>query len=215
MSFEQQLSIGQQAEKYIHAWFRSRGWSVLPVYDIPLDTGKGPRFYTAYTSGLGEIIAPDMLVTKENTFHWVEAKRKSRFTWRRYGKDAHHWQTGIDLRHYEHYLKLRDFTGIPLWIFFLHANPYPSADDLTSGSPKICPTGLFGGEICLLRRLEAHRGTYQGQGKSYPMVYWNQESLLRIAAIEDVLMAIQETGNCASTYRQQTQHKPRLEEVFL
>ena len=191
--FHQQFPIGQLAEMYIRAWFRCRGWSILPVYNVPLDTGKGPRFYAAYSSGLGEIVAPDMLAIKDKKFQWVEAKRKSRFTWRRLGKDAHHWQTGIDLRHYGHYLKLRDFTEIPLWILFLHADPTPSASDLANDSPKVCPTGLFGGEILTLKERESHRDSYKKSGRAYPMVYWNKESLLRIASIGDVLTAVQKT----------------------
>jgi hypothetical protein len=169
-TFTQSLSWGQVGETAIACWLRCRGWTILPVYEKVIDTGKGPRMYTAYKSGYGELIAPDMLAMKGPQIKWVEGKRKAHFTWR-WTQGV--WQDGIDKRHYQHYLHVREHMKIPLWILFFHDNDQPSADDLANGSPPTSPTGLYGGEIDHLKDMVDHEDKYEARGRSYPMVYWN------------------------------------------
>lgn len=41
-NFERKLEWGQAAESDIASWLMRRGYSVMPVYEKILDTGKGP-----------------------------------------------------------------------------------------------------------------------------------------------------------------------------
>jgi len=189
-NFEQLLKWGQVGETAIACWIRQQGYSVLPAYDIPLDTGKGPRLYTSFASAYSQLVAPDLLAMSGEKIQWVEAKRKTRFTWRRIPTGR--WQTGIDLRHYHQYLKVKEETHIPLWIMFLHMSSEPSASDLAHGCPPSCPTGLFGNEITYLEENKSHEDSYTSSyGRSYPMVYWDIKHLMPrnrpLATLEDVL----------------------------
>jgi hypothetical protein len=185
-SFEHMLKIGQTGEDIISCWLRSRQWSVLPVYPVVEDAHKGPRLYTAYQNEHKELIAPDILAMKGQCIQWVEAKRKSRFAWYEiYGK----WQTGIDLRHYEHYLRVSEATHLPVWLFFLHVDSVPSAMDIKRNSPAECPVGLFGGEIKYLESKISQKDKYQKNGRDYPMVYWQHEHLKEITTLKEVIDA--------------------------
>jgi hypothetical protein len=170
-SFRGKLRIGRIAEGRIAAWFMSLGYAVLPVYDKEMNTGKGPQVFTAD----GSFVAPDMLVFKSGKVLWVEAKQKTVFTWHRI---TERWTTGIDLRHYEDYLRLAKRAPWPLWILFLHL----SSD--TSEREEPCPTGLFGQELAKLAECENHRHTNWG---SSGMVYWAYESLKLLAPLSEVI----------------------------
>lgn len=185
-TFERLLTWGKVGETVIARWLRRRGFTILPVYDVPLDTNKSPRLYTAYKSGYDELIAPDMLTMKGPRIQWVEAKRKTCFTWRERPPNAHKWQTGIDLRHYEHYLQVRQHTGLPLWVMFLHVSSTPSESDLSRGCDPSCPVGLFGHEIYYLEKHFAHKDSFNRDGRRYPMVYWNYEVLKPLATLAEV-----------------------------
>lgn len=185
--FTQLLKWGKVGETSIASWLRRKGYTILPVYDIPLDTGKGPTLFTAFASGLGELVAPDMLTILGKRIQWMEAKRKTRFTWRRI--PVGRWQTGIDLRHYQHYRHVREHTQLPLWILFLHECSIPSASDLANGCPAECPTGLYGGEINHLKSAVSHEDKFRSNGRMYPMVYWDMEKLRKLASLEEVVSA--------------------------
>lgn len=185
-AFEKTLKWGKVGETAIANWLRRRGYTILPVYDVPLDTNKSPRLYTAYKSGYDELIAPDMLTMKGMRIQWIEAKRKTRFSWRARYPNARKWQTGIDLRHYEHYLHVREHTNIPLWIMFLHMCAIPSDVDQANGCEPVCPVGLFGHEILYLKNHVAHKDQFQRDGRRYPMVYWNYDVLKPLATLAEV-----------------------------
>lgn len=167
MTFAEKLNCGQVGESLIANWLRDRGWSVLPVYEKEIDSGKGPRLFTP-----GEnLIAPDMMafrIGREDAY-WVEAKHKTAFSlYRKTGC----WTTGIDLVHYRHYCELDDTYTLPVWLLFLHLGG--QAKD----SPADSPSGLFGREIAKLRKCESHRSDRWGSGG---MVYWARESLIQLA----------------------------------
>lgn len=183
-NFEQNLQQGRVGEMAIASWLRSKGYSVLSVYDIPLDAEKGPRLYASFASGHDKLIAPDILALANEKTRWVEAKYKTKFAY--FGMNKA-WQTGIDLRHYQHYLHVKETTNLDLWLLFLHTSSLASSDDLYWGSPKECPTGLFGGEISYLQKNEAQQGSYKSGAHSYPMVYWKHEALRKFATLEEML----------------------------
>ena len=111
MPFNESLAFGKIGESDIARWLRSRGTSVLPVYEKEIDEGKGPQFFAPN----GEYVAPDMFCLPQ--CEWIEAKHKKVFTWHRISGT---WQTGIDLRHWEEYKRVQEISKRRVWLFFLH-----------------------------------------------------------------------------------------------
>lgn len=172
MIFEKSLHQGRVGESLIASWMRQRGWSVLPVYDVEADYGKGPRLFLPYNL----VVAPDMLVFKDSAVFWIEAKHKAAFAWNRMRGI---WTTGIDRHHYHEYCRVDDETPWPVWLLFLHRGG--QAKD----SPSVSPAGLFGNTLSELRRKVNHESD-KGGGPS-GMVYWSKEALLEIAPLEEVM----------------------------
>jgi len=160
--FKEQLKFGQIGEGKISQWLMDKGFSILPVYEKIIDSGKGPQLY--FPNGK-KLIAPDMFIFKGNNAFWIEAKHKTAFSWHRISK---RWVTGIDLRHYTDYLEVDDNTEWPVVLFFLHRGG--QAKD----SPAESPQGLFGNKLSFLRKNESHR--HQNWGNS-GMVYWSIDKL--------------------------------------
>ena len=169
--FNDMLDWGQAGETVIARWLRSRGNYVLPVYEKVIDSGKGPRLFAP---GNGRIVAPDLFVYKTKDAIWVEAKRKTAFSWHRKTKK---WVTGIDLHHYNEYCKIDDAGPFPVWLLFLHEGG--QAKD----SPPNSPAGLFGNKLGALRRCENHR--HKNWGKT-GMVYWSVDSLILMARLSEL-----------------------------
>lgn len=170
MNFADQLRYGQAGESAIAHWLRSRGNTVLPVYEKIIDSGKGPQLFLPDGESL---IAPDMFVFKTADAWWVEAKHKTAFTWYRIGQ---RFETGIDLRHYHDYLRVDDLTPWPVWLLFLHRGG--QAKD----SPP-SPSGLFGNTLAYLRHHESHRSDKHGRTG---MVYWCIDDLVCMATLDEV-----------------------------
>lgn len=165
MLFTDSLSIGKIGESYIAKWFQTRGYNILPVYEIEHNHGKGPQLFTSNNTGL---ICPDMLVFKQDKIFWIEAKHKTAFSWHR---KTQRWVTGIDLRHYFDYLEIANsLIGWPVYLMFLHKKG--TAKDTPEGMES--PSGLFGEDINFLSKNENHR--HHNWGKS-GMVYWSTEVL--------------------------------------
>lgn len=167
MSFEQTLKTGLIGEGEIARMLIDRGYSVLPAYQIEQSHGKGPRLFTAE----GQLISPDMLVFSAKKVIWVEAKTKSAFTWHRVSQT---WQTGIDRKHWLHYVEVDSRTPWPVWVLFLHRNGC-LAKDTPEG--MISPSGLFGNSIKMLRNSIHHE--HENHGPS-GMVYWTLDTLKKI-----------------------------------
>jgi len=169
-TFAGKLAYGQVGESKIANWLKSKGYSVLPVYEIEYHTGKGPRLFAPNKI----LIAPDMFVFKANRQLWVEAKHKHAFSWHRI---TSRWVTGIDLRHYHDYCEIDNYSPFPVWLLFLHDGG--QAKD----SPPNSPSGLFGNKLSFLRDHENHRhGNWGNQG----MVYWGVDSLKRLASLSEM-----------------------------
>jgi hypothetical protein len=179
--FQASLAWGQQAETEIAKWLLHKGAIILPVYDVECNSGKGPRVFCKEA----EYVAPDLFCWAKGKALWIEAKHKEVFTRYRI-KDI--WETGIDLRHYENYCKLRDIIGLSVWVFFLHKSKVPRPEDAKYlDCPAECPTGLFGREINDLRQNESHRSNKHAHG----MVYWSHDYLKPpLATIEELTKAL-------------------------
>lgn len=174
-TFEERLAFGQMTETDIARWLIGRGGVVLPVYSVEVDSGKGPRLFSADC----ELVAPDLLAWCKGVLHWIEAKHKSRFTWHR---KTQQWTTGIDLHHYKDYLRVANKVNHPVWLMFLHRLNLPDQRDLDAGCPACCPTGLFGESLDVLKDNESHRHDNWGR---HGMVYWNVGALRKLAPIEE------------------------------
>jgi hypothetical protein len=168
--FEERLKEGQLGESAIANFLISRGWGVLPAYQVETDSGKGPRLF----GGFGQLICPDLLVFRGSKVYWIEAKHKSSFTWHRLSQT---WQTGIDKRHWLDYLRVGEQTPFPVWLLFLHRNGM--AKDTPEG--LVSPSGLYGNSISYLRDNVHHESAEWGHSG---MVYWTEGALKRIGAVE-------------------------------
>lgn len=164
MGFGESLSYGKIAESHIAKYFLSKGYSVLPIYEKQIHEGKGPQLFI----GDQAIIGTDMLVFNNDKVFWIEAKHKTAFSWHR---NTSRWVTGIDLRHYEHYIKIQEYTNWPVWIMFFHEGG--KAKDSPGESPK----GLFGNDLKVLIKTENHRSDKWGNSG---MVYWAVDKLMLI-----------------------------------
>lgn len=181
-AFAESLRRGQKTESAISCWMRhSRGAAVLPVYETEIDSGKGPRLLLPE----GELIAPDMLVISGKGVCWIEAKHKTHFAWSKITKT---WQTGIDRRHYEDYLRLDARLQWPVWLLFFHAHDTPyRRRGCDPDQPIHCRTGLYGNSLTYLEDHRDHFGGYPDDcGRFVPMVYWNERDLRLLATVDDV-----------------------------
>jgi len=161
-SFNESLKVGKVAESKIAKWLMERGNYVTPAYQIIDTKYSGPQLF-----GLNEsFVTPDMLVFSSNGALWIEAKHKTAFTWHR---NTSRFVTGIDLPHWEDYLKVSVITKMPCWLMFNHLGG--QAKD----SPP-SPSGLFCGEIQRLKDCKNHE---HPDGGKYGMIYWAMESLKR------------------------------------
>jgi len=161
VNFRAKLRFGQAGESLIANWLKgARGCSVLPVYEIGEDAGKGPQVFTID----GNLIAPDLFAFGQDVSNvwWIEAKHKSAFSWHR---NTQRWTTGIDLRHYEDYLRVQELSPFPVLLLFLHRNG--TAKDTPEG--KTSPTDR-----------------HANWGKS-GMVYWAETILTKFAELGTVL----------------------------
>lgn len=184
-NFDERYARGRVGEGLCARWLMYReGWKILPAYEIEMSRGKGPRVFTSD----GMLIAPDIFAMKYQKkkflFKWFEAKHKTHFTWFR--KGGGNWQTGIDLRHYLDYIKVQEQTKTEVFALFLHNSSIPSKSDLEHGSPHTCPTGLYGCPLSYLMEHEDHRDSYDNGWRNYPMVYWNEKDLEKLATLEEV-----------------------------
>lgn len=170
--FDKLLSVGKAGESKIAMWLRSRGSTVLPVYEKLIEEGKGPTLFLPNNRNL---ICPDLLTWQGNKVVWIEAKHKEGFSWHR---NSSRWTTGIDLRLYHHYLEMAELTPFPVWVLFLHRGG--SAKD---NPTAISPSGLFGNDISILKDKVSH--VHPNFGRSGG-AFWAMENLIKLDTLEAV-----------------------------
>jgi hypothetical protein len=177
MSFKDNFKKGQIGESLIARWLKRHHYHVLPVYEVEMDTGKGPRLFSPQQ----QLIAPDMLAFTDKKTIWIEAKHKTAFSlYRKTGQ----WTTGIDLRHYRDYCEVDDTTPFDVWLLFLQQGGH------AKDSPETSPSGLYGNKLEYLREHEDHRSDKWGASG---MVYWSIHALKKLDSLERVY------GNIAPT----------------
>jgi len=174
-TFQKNLAFGQIAETQIARWLRSRGYAVLPAYDLEYDTGKGPRLFTPTS----QLVSPDLLAMKGKKVRWVECKHKTVFTWYRKSPRADKWQTGADARHVEDYHAVATDYPFPVYLLFLHTS---DAAKEYNGF-RASPTGLYSGNLATIFPLAEKRFDTSQRRWFY---YWHREDLTLLASLADV-----------------------------
>lgn len=176
--FHRQLARGLMKESLIVRFLRNRGWAILPPYEKEVDDGKGPRLFLPFGLDDTELIAPDIQAFRDRQVRWFEVKDKSTGT---YFRKNRRWQTGIDRRCYQDYVKVQKITKWPVWLLFLQGEA--TITNAPAGV-KPCPTGLFG---CPITQPYSDDGWYTRKGRRYDMVYWGIEDLRLLATLQEVL----------------------------
>jgi hypothetical protein len=162
--FKDSLKTGKVGESQIADWAKNQGFHVLPIYEVAEGQYRGPVLFLNNGESL---IAPDMLLFKDGDFRFVEAKYKN----------SGRWQTGIDGDHFYNYLTLKNTLGVHIWILFLHRGGTAIGME-SSPTQGESPSGLFGNEIDFLSKNIHH---IDGKRGKRGMVYWNMESLQKLA----------------------------------
>lgn len=176
--FQRKLVFGQIGESLIARFLRSRRWIINPCYEKEINNGKGPRLFLPFGADDTQLITPDIQAMRDRQVRWFDVKHKSACT---YYRKNHRWQTGIDRRHYQDYLKVQKYTQWPVWLLFLQREA-----TITNAPPEVqaCPTGLFG---CPITLPYSDDGWYTRDGRRYDMVYWGIEDLKLLATLQEVL----------------------------
>lgn len=115
VSFEDRLAQERKTEKLIAAWFMSRGWFILPVYDYSEQDKKAPKL-TAFDV-VNSLVTPDLLIARDGDLKWVEIKRKTEAVFYRKAKQ---WRTGIAKRLWRDYQDVEKLSGQEVWLVFIH-----------------------------------------------------------------------------------------------
>lgn len=151
-SFERKLKFGEEGEHEVAQYLIQRGVSILPLYQF--DKGEAPVIFSAKT----QIISPDLICFKDDAF-MVEVKTKNQWVMHR-GRV----ETGLDLKHYNHYKQIACITGKDVYVFF--------------NQKKQEPTGMF---YCNLDKYtRVWDGTARGRKVHPEMVFYNIEILNRV-----------------------------------
>ena len=164
-NFHRQLEVGKVGESEIARWLMSKGYNILPVYEIAEGQYKGPAVFSKDGKG---IIAPDIFAFSNSDVKWIEAKTKTAFSWHR---KTEKWTTGIDKNLFEHYKQIAELAPWPVWLLFLQKGGQAKDSEVSEA-------GLFGGSIKFLAKNINHDSDNYGP---YGMFYWAQDVLKKIA----------------------------------
>lgn len=105
-NFKELLAFGVEGEHEIGQYLLSRGVTIMPLYQFePLEA-------PVILKGAEKITMPDLICFKDDCF-FVEVKTKNQ--WVVYGDRR---ETGLNLKHYNHYKKIKDYTGKQVFVFF-------------------------------------------------------------------------------------------------
>ncbi len=183
------FSHGQKVENMVLQFFLTKGRMLVEVGALKKEglDGKAPSIYVP--NRITPLVSPDLLTVKTDydqtvlqstfwdfPFLWAEVKGKNEFTFYR-RKDR--WQTGIDKRHYEHYVEVQTLTRIPAWLFFFQPEdtPKPQREPIPEKHLPM-PRGLY---ACPISQKYSDEWEH--------MVYWGICELQQVATVEEVLAA--------------------------
>jgi hypothetical protein len=111
---QREARLGRAVERAISHWLMSRcGGFILPAYDYSSAHDRAPLLLGVPDS----LISPDLLYAQDGETSWLECKFKTHADFTRITEQ---FETGIPLRHWRHYLRVREVTGLPVWLLFAH-----------------------------------------------------------------------------------------------
>lgn len=178
MSFVESLEQDKVGESHLARWLIRRGCCVQPVYEIADGQNKGPGLYGDF----GRLVAPDALVFGVREIFYAECKWKTAFT---YYRRKQTFETGIDWHHWKQYLQVAEQTGVPVWLFFLHACEQ-QAKDTPEGLAGPC--GLFAQDCSELQDNVSHIDPVSRPPKQpHGMIYWAPAALRKLAEYQEVV----------------------------
>lgn len=115
-SFKDFLKFGEDGEKEVAIQLIEKGINIMPLYQFT-NKDKTPVLLTKNT----QIIAPDLICYYKNKSFFVEVKTKNKWV-----VSKNYIETGLDYKHYLEYLKIKETTGLPVYLFFNHINEKPN-----------------------------------------------------------------------------------------
>lgn len=153
--FNQMLKFGEEGERIAAEKLLSKGVAVSPLYQFSPDS---PPFLL---TDIERVILPDLTCWKNGANFFVECKRKKQ--WVSWNGEL---ETGLDLRHFNDYLKVKKITGSSIYIFFIHE------DTMKQNS------GIFYNEIEILKpNSRVWDGKVNGKRVSKPLILFKKQNL--------------------------------------
>jgi len=112
-NFEKLLKFGQEGEHEVAKYLIEKGVSVLPLYQFNAE--EAPYIVNMNN----KLISPDLICFNKVSF-FVEVKTKNQ--WVEFKGSL---ETGLDKRHYLHYLEISKTTNLQVYLFFNHKQKEP------------------------------------------------------------------------------------------
>jgi hypothetical protein len=157
-----QFQRGEEFERALSLYLQTRGWGVLPVYDYSGDDNKAPKMHRVD----GGMVLPDLFTARAGKTFWCEAKRKTRAD---FTHITQRLETGIPLRLYREYQRVKAESGIDVWLFFGHERENEvRCTELDALKPRI------------------YAGPKMSNGG---MAFWGWDDLIRLCPLTDILGA--------------------------
>jgi len=168
-AFRSAVARARVIEIAVATWLMERGCLILPVYDYSgLGENKAPKLQAF--SATDSLVTPDLLVARSGLLSWCEVKWKSGVI---HYRKTNERETGIDLRLWHQYQKVKAVTGAKVFLLFAHSNPEDSV--------------ITCDELAVLDALPQKRESARGRGGHPPMINWPIRLLHRMASYDDVI----------------------------
>lgn len=114
-AFSEQRARSKVYEIAFSNWLQTRDWWILPTYDFSgSNDDKAPRL----SLGNRKLVIPDLLAFRAaQSKAWFEIKVKAHAD---YNRKHACLVTGFAMRHLMHYREVKQLTGVPVYIVFIH-----------------------------------------------------------------------------------------------
>jgi hypothetical protein len=174
---KESLEFGREGERIVERFLMSRGAMVSPLSQYEKHD-KAPVLILQENDAIKKLIHPDLMVfTRDRGVLFAEVKRKNRWVGPfNEGRRDRGQETGFDTYQLEHYARVSDRTGLPLWVFFVHE--------------RQPPTGIYAQELAkMLPHLRPWDGRDERTGQiRYPahMALFPQHCLIKLWDLETV-----------------------------
>jgi hypothetical protein len=164
-SFLTELGRGVEAEQSLITHLTKLGFTLHNwAQEEAVKTNKGPK--------LNGFIIPDLLVSRDNKWYWIDSKRKDAPVF--YGV-RREWRHGIDGKCYWNYLEIQNLTNIPVWICFIEPDHIAYSDTYSKKIGYTLDTGGY-----WFTPLDATPVKQDVNKRGYKdMVYWDRATMKR------------------------------------